>query len=420
MRVLVVGGGGREHALAWKLSRSHGVKGLFIAPGNAGTARLGTNLPIRANDIPAVGEACRRLGIDLVVVGLEAPLAAGMADHLGGMGIKVFGPSRAAAQIEASKVFARRLMEKYHIPCPRGVVFEDYSQARSYGESHPLPLVVKADGLAGGKGVTVARTREEALQALHQAMVARAFGEAGERVVIEEYLTGREVSLLAFTDGRTVMPMVPACDYKPAFDGDRGPNTGGMGGYTPPRFFTPRLMEEVENAILRPAVEALAREGKPYKGVLYAGLMLTEEGPRVVEFNARFGDPETQVLLPRIESDLLDLLYRAATDTLAGAELEVSSHATVGVVLASGGYPGNYRTGFPIHGLRDVDSEVLVFHAGTKAGSEPGQVLTNGGRVLTVVAMGKTLAAAREKVYANISRISFEGCHYRKDIADIK
>jgi len=415
VRILVVGGGGREHALAWKLARSPGVKGLFIAPGNAGTAQLGTDLPIRATDIPAVGEACGRLGIDLVVVGPEAPLAAGIADHLERMGIKVFGPSRAAAQVEASKVFARRLMEKCHIPCPKGVVFEDYSQARSYVESHPLPLVVKADGLAGGKGVTVARTREEALQALHQAMVARAFGGAGERVVIEEYLTGREVSLLAFTDGRTVVPMVPACDYKPVFDGDRGPNTGGMGGYSPPGFLTPGLTEEVENTILRPAVEALAREGKPYKGVLYAGLMLTQEGPKVLEFNCRFGDPETQVMLPRLETDLLEIMLATVAGELDRVRIRWSTRACVGVVMASGGYPGEYRTGYPISGLDRLPPDVLGFHAGTRA--KDGQLITDGGRVLTVVGLGEGVPRARRRAYEGVGLIHFEGCHYRRDIA---
>jgi phosphoribosylamine--glycine ligase len=415
MHVLLVGGGGREHALAWKLARSPGVRELFIAPGNAGTAQLGTNLPIRATDIPAVGEVCGRLGIDLVVVGPEAPLAAGIADHLEGMGIKVFGPSRAAAQVEASKVFARRLMEKYHIPCPRGVVFEDYSRARSYVEPHPLPLVVKADGLAGGKGVTVARTREEALQALHQAMVARAFGEAGERVVVEEYLTGREVSLLAFTDSRTVVPMVPACDYKPVFDGDRGPNTGGMGGYSPPGFLTPGLMEEVENTILRPAVEALAREGKPYKGVLYAGLMLTGEGLKVLEFNCRFGDPETQVMLPRLETDLLEIMLAVVAGELDRVRIGWSTRACVGVVMASGGYPGEYRTGYPIAGLDRLPPGALGFHAGTRA--KDGQVITDGGRVLTVVGLGESVPRARKRAYEGVGLIHFEGCYYRRDIA---
>ena len=414
-KTLLVGGGGREHALAWKLSRSPGVKELFVAPGNGGTATSGTNLPIKATDVPAIGEACRRLGIDLVVVGPEAPLAAGIADHLEGMGIKVFGPSRAAAQIEASKVFARRLMEKYHIPCPKGVVFDDYARARSYVESHPLPVVVKADGLAGGKGVTVARTRDEALQALNQAMVARAFGEAGERVVVEECLTGKEVSLLAFTDGKTVVPMVPACDYKRIFDGDRGPNTGGMGGYSPPTFCTPGLMQKVEKTILRPAVEAMAAEGRPYKGVLYAGLMLTTEGPKVLEFNCRFGDPETQVMLPRLESDLLEIVLAVVAGELDSAKIEWSEKACVGVVMASGGYPGEYRTGYPITGLDRLPPDVLAFHAGTKA--KDGQVVTNGGRVLAVVGLADTIPLARKRAYEGAGLIHFEGCHYRRDIA---
>jgi phosphoribosylamine--glycine ligase len=331
------------------------------------------------------------------------------------LGLPIFGPTAAAAQIEASKVFSHRLMEKYGLPCPQGEVFSDYSQARRYVEGHPLPVVVKADGLAAGKGVTVAQTRDEAISALHQAMVEKAFGAAGEKVIIEQCLSGREVSLLAFTDGATVVPMVPACDYKRISDGDQGPNTGGMGGYSPPNFFTPELARQATETILEPSVRALASEGHPYKGVLYAGLMLTDDGPRVMEFNCRFGDPETQVTLPRLKSDLVELLLACIHGGLERVKVEWSPQACVGVVMASSGYPGEYRTGYHISGLDRVGPGALVFHAGTRLDS--GQVVTDGGRVLAVTALGEDMEAARETVYENLSRLHFEGCYFRRDIA---
>ena len=415
LKVLVVGGGGREHTLVWKLAQSPKVGEIYAAPGNAGTALIGCNLSIAASDIGALAEAAELYGIDLVVVGPEAPLAAGIVDSLQSRGIPVFGPTQAAAQIESSKVFAKELMQDYAIPCPQGVVFSSYRAARDYVHRQPPPLVIKADGLAAGKGVTVARSTEEALKALSEAMEGRVFGDAGNRVVIEECLAGREASLLAFTDGRTVVPMVPACDYKRAFDGDQGPNTGGMGGYSPPEFLSPELIGDITSTILEPAVRAMEREGKPYKGVLYAGLMLSDHGPRVLEFNARFGDPESQVTLPRLKSDLVDIILATINGSLDQMRIEWSSQACVGVVMASAGYPGAYQTGFPISGLDELDDDILIFHAGTKLGQ--GQVYTDGGRVLTVVASGETLAQARERVYLNLPRIHFEGCHYRRDIA---
>jgi phosphoribosylamine--glycine ligase len=415
LKLLIVGGGGREHALVWKLSRSTRVSRIYTAPGNAGTASLGENLPIKAGDINALADAAQKLSIDLTVVGPEAPLAAGIVDRFQGLGLPVFGPTAAAAQIEASKALSHHLMQKYGLPCPPGEVFSDYSQAQRYVKDQPLPLVVKADGLAAGKGVTVAHTRTEALSALHQAMSERVFGAAGEQVLIDQCLSGREVSLLAFTDGTTVMPLVPACDYKRIYDGDRGPNTGGMGGFSPPGFFTPEMAQQAVEAILEPAVRAMAAEGCPYRGVLYAGLMLTEEGIKVLEFNCRFGDPETQVTLPRMKSDLLEPLLACVNGGLDKVKVEWDTQPCVGVVMASSGYPGDYRTGYHITGMDGTGPEALVFHAGTRI--QEGQVVTDGGRVLAVAALGDSMEAARNRAYENVSQIHFEGCYYRRDIA---
>lgn len=310
-------------------------------------------------------------------------------------------------------------MQKYGIPCARGVTFFEYSQAKEYLEQQTPPIVIKADGLAAGKGVIVADSIPQALEALSSIMESKTLGVAGERVVIEECLSGQEMSVFAFTDSRTVVPMVAACDYKRIYDGDQGPNTGGMGSYSPPHFDSPQLAKTVAETIMEPAVRAMVQEKIPYRGVLYGGLMVTSEGPKVLEFNVRFGDPETQVTLPRLKTDLVDIVLAVINGNLDQIDVEWNTAACVGVVMASAGYPGSYQTGFPITGLDNLDKDIQVFHAGTKMGSE-GQVLTSGGRVLTVVALGKTIAQAREKVYHNISRIHFEGCYYRKDIADIK
>ncbi len=417
MKVLVIGQGAREHALAWKIAQSKKVTGIFVAPGNGGTAASGRNLPISASDIPALLAFSSKERVGLVVVGPEGPLSAGAVDSFEKKGIPVFGPSRLAAQMESSKVFARNIMEKYGIPSAAGKAYTSFTDAKRALADFGLPVVVKADGLAAGKGVTVARTRDEALNALSDAMEKKVFGEAGDRVILEECLTGREVSLLAFSDGKTVAPMVPACDYKAIFDGGKGPNTGGMGSYSPPSIFDGKLRDEAVKTVLQPAVSAMAAEGIPYKGVLYAGLMLTPKGLRVLEFNARFGDPETQVILPRMETDLVDVMLAVIEGKLHKTKVEWSKEACAGVVVASGGYPGKYQTGLKINGLNDVSKEVMVFHAGTKPGSSPGDVLTDGGRVLTVVARGKTVAEARAKVYRELPKISFDGCYYRKDIA---
>ncbi len=311
-------------------------------------------------------------------------------------------------------------MQKYGIPCARSATFSDYRQAQDYIKQQTPPIVVKADGLAAGKGVIIADSIPQALDALASIMEAKTLGTAGDRVVIEECLSGKEMSTFVFTDSQTVVPMVPACDYKRVYDGDRGPNTGGMGSYSPPYFHTPQLAETVSKTIMEPTVKAMAQEKRPYKGVLYGGLMINNNVPKVLEFNARFGDPEAQVTLPRLKTDLVDIMLAVINGKLKQVKVEWSEDACVGVVMASAGYPGSYKTGFPISGLDNLDKDILVFHAGTKLGSEPGQVLTNGGRVLTVVATSKTIAEAREKVYANISRIHFEGYHYRKDIAEIR
>ena len=416
MKILVIGGGGREHTLVWKIVQSPRVEKVFAAPGNAGTAAIAENLNLRPTDMEGLGKAAKEKGIDLVVVGPEAPLALGIVDYFDNLGIPVFGPNKAATQIESSKAFARNLMEKYGIPYPKGAVFSSYLEARKYLEEQPLPVVIKADGLAAGKGVIIADSLTEAHKALSEIMETKIFGSAGARVIIDEYVRGREVSLIAFTDGKTVSPMVPACDYKKIGDNDRGPNTGGMGSYSPPGFFSTGMTEKVARDILVPTVKAMAEEGIPYKGVLYAGLMIVDGEPVVLEFNARFGDPETQVILPLLKTDLVDILVGVVQDNLDRVKVEWSSEACVGVVVASAGYPGNYKTGFPIRGIDSVDKDVLVFHAGTRLGND-GIIYTDGGRVLTVAGMGKDMAKAREKVYGNIANIYFEGCYFRKDIA---
>ncbi len=406
--------------MVWKLLQSPRVEEVYVALGNAGTAKLAHNLDISPTNIERLVKIAQEKNIELVVIGPEVPLADGIVDRFQGIGIPIFGPTKRATEIESSKVFAKELMQKYNIPCARSASFSEYTRAKEYIQQQQPPLVVKADGLAAGKGVTVADSIPQALDTLSNMMKSKAFGIAGDRVVIEECLSGKEMSAFAFTDGKTVIPMVAACDYKPVYDGDQGPNTGGMGSYSPPHFMSPTLAKTVKETIMEPAVRAMDEEKRPYQGVLYGGLMITNDGPKVLEFNARFGDPESQVTLPLLKTDLVDILLAVITGNLDQINVKWSEDACVGVVMASAGYPGSYKTEFPITGLDELDKEILVFHAGTKIGSEPGQVLTSGGRVLTVVASGRTIAEAREKVYANISRIRFAGCHYRKDIADIK
>jgi len=416
LKVLVIGNGAREHTLVWKIARSPQVDVIFAVPGNAGTGNLASNLDIPLNDISSIIKKARELGIGLAVVGPEAPLAAGITDLFNQAGIPVFGPSRAAARLESSKAFARDIMQRNNVPCAAGGTFTSYSEAKTYIETHDVPIVVKADGLAAGKGVTVAQTADEALGALRSIMKDRAFGAAGDTVVIEECLLGKEVSLLAFSDGKNVIPMVPACDYKRVFDGDQGPNTGGMGSYSPPGFFDQEMTLQVVKNIIQPTVAAMAKDGSPYKGVLYTGLIITQQGPKVLEFNARFGDPETQVILPRLESDLVEIMLAVLDGRLDRVKIDWSNDACVGVVMSSGGYPGNYRTDFPISISDRLEKDVNIFYAGATK-REDGNVVTSGGRVLTVTAKGRNLKEAREKVYRNIPYIDFEACHFRRDIA---
>ena len=419
MKVMVIGSGAREHALVWKLNASSGVDSIITVPGNGGTSTLGVNVPASLADLAGLSDIARQNDVGMTIVGPDNPLADGVVDLFLEQGLPVFGPTRSAARIEWSKSFAGKLMEENNIPHPMRKVFDQYADARDYVGKHSGPVVVKADGLALGKGVFMCRDREEALDALDQCMVARAFGTAGDRVVLEEYLEGQEVSVFAFSDGTDLSPLMAACDHKRIHDGDKGPNTGGMGSYAVPQFWTPELEEEVEESIMAPTINALAGLGTPFKGMLYAGLMITSAGPQVLEFNSRFGDPEAQVILPLLETDLLDAAMACAEGTLGSEVVRWRKGSCVGVVLASPGYPGEYSTGYEIDGLDDLDKDVLAFHAGTKLESRPsGDVpVTSGGRVLTIVAEGASLEEARIKAYDNVRKVSFPGVQYRRDIA---
>ena len=417
MRVLVIGSGGREHTLTWKLSRSPHVRQLFVAPGNGGTAAIAQNVPIAATDIPALVDFARQEQIDLTMVGPEGPLVAGLVDALAEAGLRAFGPTAVAAQLEGSKAFAKRFMVEEGIPTGVGAIFQDYETARAYLRQQQAPIVIKASGLAAGKGVAVCPTLKKAEAALHRTMVERAFGEAGDQVLIEDCLEGEEASMLAFSDGQTVVPMLPARDYKRVGDGDEGPNTGGMGCHAPSPYLPPTMVEEVMTRILQPTVDGMRRRGAPYVGVLYAGLMLTGQGPRVLEFNCRFGDPETQVLLPLLETDLVDIFLACIEGRLDEIEVRWKPEYTTCVILASEGYPGPYEKGKEITGVDEVNRlpNVAVFHAGTK--QEDGRLVTAGGRVLAVTATGASLPEARERAYTAVERIHFGGAQYRRDIA---
>jgi phosphoribosylamine--glycine ligase len=418
MKVLVVGAGAREHALAWKLSRERGVLEVVAAPGNAGLARVARLVPASLADPHSLLAIAEREGIDLTVVGPEQPLERGVVDLFTSRGRAVFGPSRAAAALEASKVFAKAFMARHRVPTARCRVCDSASGALAVVASGELgwPVVVKADGLAAGKGVAIAGDRDEAQRAIRGAMVDRQFGDAGSRLVLEEFMQGTEASFFALCDGRRALPLLSAQDHKRAYDNDRGPNTGGMGAFAPSPLVTPAIQARVMREIVEPVIAGMREEGREYRGFLYAGLMLTESGPKVVEFNVRFGDPEAQVVLPMIEDDLAPLLAAAAAGDLGKARCRFSADPHVGVVLASGGYPGDVRTGCPIEGLDAVDAlrDVLVFHAGTA--ERDGRVVTNGGRVLTVVGRGSTYADAINRAYAGVAAIFFEGMQYRSDI----
>lgn len=417
MKILVVGGGGREHALVWKIAQSPRKPQIFCAPGNAGIEGLATCVPIKADDIEGLKAFALKEQIDLTVVGPEAPLALGIADEFRKARLRIFGPTRAAARLESSKSFSKDIMAANRIPTAAARSFERMDQALVYLDEQPVPIVVKADGLAQGKGVVVATTREEAKQAVRDAMEKSLFGQAGHRVLIEEFLDGEELTLMAFTDGKTVVPMVPAQDHKRVGDGDSGPNTGGMGAYAPAPIATAALREQVTREVLQPTVDALARLGCPFQGVLYAGLMVVKGTPYVLEFNARMGDPETEVVLPLLKTDLVEVMEAVVEHRLDALTVEWHPDAAVCVVMTSPGYPGSYPTGLPIQGLptQPDDSRVAVFHAGTKR--ESGRVVTAGGRVLAVAAWGPSLLDARAQVYQTLPSILFEGRHYRTDIA---
>jgi len=416
MRILVIGSGGREHALAWKLAQSPPVSQMFIAPGNGGTAAVGQNVSIAVTDISGLVSFARQEQIDLTLVGPEIPLVAGVVDAFNAAGLRAFGPTQAAARLEGSKAFAKQFMVEEGIPTAPATIFRDYAAAQAYLRQIVPPVVVKASGLAAGKGVIICPTMQEAEAALRQVMVERAFGEAGDECLIEDCLQGEEVSLLAFCDGKTIVPMIPARDYKRVGDGDQGLNTGGMGGYAPSPYLPPTLVQEIMARVLQPVVDGMRRRGTPYVGVLYAGLMLTDLGPRVLEFNCRFGDPETQSLMPLLESDLVEIFFACLDGRLDQVPVRWSSDQAVCVVLASGGYPGDYPSGKEITGLEDANRiPSVVFHAGTK--QQGGRLVTAGGRVLAVTATAPTLYRARTQVYAAAGQIHFEGMHYRKDIA---
>lgn len=421
-RILVVGSGGREHAMVWSLGRSPQVDEVFVAPGNAGTAQLATNVPVAADDLPGLLALAREKGVSLTLVGPEAPLAAGVVDLFQAHGLAVFGPGRDAAQLESSKAFAKAFMHRHGIPTAAATVFTAYPAARRYLESlsPAAGVVVKASGLAAGKGVIMCDNPADAEAALHEIMVEKAFGPAGEQVLIEDRLSGPEVSLLAFSDGRTVAPMLPARDHKRAYDYDAGPNTGGMGAFAPPPELTgpagEAFVADIVRTVLQPVVDGMAAEGTPYVGVLYAGLMLTSRGPKVLEFNCRFGDPETQVILPMLETDLLDVAWACVQGRLHEVAVRTRPGACATVVMAAPGYPGVYPKGAPIHGVDAANAlrDVIVFHAGTAV--QDGRLVTAGGRVLAVSALGADLPSALERAYAGVGHIHFEGAHFRRDI----
>lgn len=416
MKVLVIGQGGREHTLVWKFKQSPRVSKVYCAPGNGGIASIAEIVPYKENQIKELICFAQEEGIDLTFVGPENPLLDGIVDQFEEAGLRIYGPTKSAAIIEGSKSFAKDLMKKYNIPTGYYEVFTSEEEAISYLEQQGAPIVIKADGLASGKGVVVAGTLDEAKQAVQEMMVEAKYGEAGHRVVIEEFLSGQELSLMAFVDGEVVIPMVPAQDHKPAYDGDKGPNTGGMGAYSP----VPQMSEaEVENAVqtvLLPTVKAMINEGRPFTGILYAGLMMTTEGAKVIEFNARFGDPETEVVLPRLKTDLVEIIEATLDHKLDQLQVQWSDQAAVTVVLASEGYPNSYPKGRTIKGTEQwlEKEDTVIFHAGTKMAD--GQLTTSGGRVLAVTGLDKNLASAKDKAYQAIQTIHFEGMHYRKDI----
>jgi len=422
MRILVIGSGGREHALCWKIAKSKLCDKLYCAPGNGGISETAELVDIKADDIKGLLNFAVEKKIGLTVVGPEAALSEGIVDKFESEGLKIFGPSKSCALIEGSKVFSKELMKKLGIPTADFEVFGNAGEALKYIDGKEAPLVVKADGLCAGKGVLICRTIASARDAVNEMMVKRSFGDAANKIIIEECLEGEEASIMVVSDGKNVVPLASSQDYKRVFDGDRGPNTGGMGAYSPAAVVTGTVFKEIMDEIISPIIKEMAREGKPYKGVLYAGIMLTKEGPKALEFNARFGDPETQVIMPRLKSDLVDLMIRSIEGRPENYSLDWDPRPCVSVVAASGGYPGNYEKGIEIKGLDSVKAmkDVIIFHAGTKSGRRAtdgsGAFLTNGGRVLNVTALGSDIKDAVNNCYNALGRISFDRMHYRRDI----
>lgn len=414
MKVLVVGSGGREHALCWKIAQRPDTE-VYVAPGNIGMVDVATLVNIKVDDIAGLVDFAKAEGIDLTVVGPELPLTLGIVDAFQEAGLACFGPNKAAAKLEGSKAFSKELMKKYGIPTAAFDTFIDVDKAKAFVDEIGVPCVVKADGLAAGKGVIICMTREEADKAIEDMLTDHAFGDASATIVIEEYMVGPEVSVLAFADGKSVLPMVSAQDHKRIFDGDKGPNTGGMGAYSPAPVYTEALSAEVNKTIIEPTIAAMAAEGTPFTGILYTGLMLTEKGPRVLEYNVRFGDPETQPIMVRMKSDIVELFQACVDGKLDEAALEWHDEAAVCVIMASGGYPASSEKGVPIHGLDDIAAEeAIVFHSGTA--EKDGEIVTNGGRVLGVTAKGATIKGAIDKAYAAVEKINFDHMQFRRDI----
>lgn len=414
MKVLVVGSGGREHALCWKIAQRPGTE-VYVAPGNIGMVDVATLVNIKVDDIAGLVDFAKAEGIDLTVVGPELPLTLGIVDAFQEAGLACFGPNKAAAKLEGSKAFSKELMKKYGIPTAAFDTFTDVDKAKAFVDEIGVPCVVKADGLAAGKGVIICMTREEADKAIEDMLTDHAFGDASATIVIEEYMVGPEVSVLAFADGKTVLPMVSAQDHKRIFDGDKGPNTGGMGAYSPAPVYTEALSAEVNKTIIEPTIAAMAAEGTPFTGILYTGLMLTEKGPRVLEYNVRFGDPETQPIMVRMKSDIVELFQACVDGKLDEATLEWHDEAAVCVIMASGGYPASSEKGVPIRGLDDIAAEeAIVFHSGTA--EKDGEIVTNGGRVLGVTAKDATIKGAIDKAYAAVEKINFDHMQFRRDI----
>lgn len=415
MKVLVVGGGGREHTIIWKLSQSPLVREIYCAPGNPGIEELAKSVDIAPEDIEKLVEFAQERSIDLTVVGPEAPLVLGIADKFKEAGLKIIAPSKAGAELEGSKSFSKNFMVKYNIPTGGYTEVTSYDEGLNALKDYTYPLVIKADGLAAGKGVLICENEIEAKNGLKEIMLDRVFGTSGDKVVIEEFLEGIETSVLCFVDNKNIVPMVSSQDHKRIYDGDEGPNTGGMGTYSPNFVYTKEIEAIVEETILKPTLEGIQKEGMDYKGIIFIGLMITKDGPKVLEYNVRFGDPETQVVLPRLETDLMEIFNHMTEEKLSDIDIKWNDKAVVCVVLASGGYPGDYEKGIEITGLEEIQGETIVFHAGTAM--KDGKLVTNGGRVLGVTSWGVDIAAARKEVYNNVDKIEFAGKTYRKDIA---